>query len=47
MNPAPSKYSMYHACLLKCRKSNSLYIGYTNDMKPRLEEKIEQKEGAG
>jgi predicted GIY-YIG superfamily endonuclease len=40
MNPAPSKYSVYHVYLLKNRKNNSLYIGYTN-------EKIEQKEGAG
>jgi predicted GIY-YIG superfamily endonuclease len=40
MNPAPSKYSVYHVYLLKSRKDDSLYIGYTN-------EKIEQKEGAG
>ncbi len=40
MNPAPSKYSVYLVYLLKSRKDDSLYIGYTN-------EKIEQKEGAG
>ncbi len=49
MNPAPSKYSsrtfdkvrdsMYNVYLLKGRKNNRLYIGYTNE--------IEQAEGAG
>jgi hypothetical protein len=40
MNPALSKYSVYHVYLLKSRKDDSLYIGYTS-------EKIEQREGAG
>jgi len=39
MNPTPFKYSMYHMYLLKSRKNNRLYIGYTNE--------IEQAEGAG
>ena len=38
MNPAPSQYSMYHVYLLKSQKNESLYIGYTNDMKRRLKE---------
>jgi putative endonuclease len=38
MNPAPSKYSMYHVYLLKSRKNSSLYIGYTKDMNHRLKE---------
>jgi putative endonuclease len=38
MNPAPSQYSMYHVYLLKSKKNDSLYIGYTNDMKRRLKE---------
>jgi predicted GIY-YIG superfamily endonuclease len=40
MNPAPSKYSMYHVYFLRGRKNSSLYVGYTNG-------KLEQKEGAG
>ncbi len=37
MNPAPSKYSMYHVYLLKSLKSNSLYIGYTTGLKKKIE----------
>ena len=37
MSPAPSKYSMYQVYLLKSQKNNSLYIGYTKDIKQRLE----------
>jgi hypothetical protein len=57
MNPAPSQYSMYHVYLLKSRKSNSLYNGYTTGLKKieprtfkvfnRKKVRDEQKEGAG
>ncbi len=29
---------MYHVYLLKSKKNSSLYVGYTNDIKRRLEE---------
>ena len=38
MNPAPSKYSMYHVYLLRSCKNKSLYVGYTNNIERRLEE---------
>jgi hypothetical protein len=38
MNPAPSKYSIYHIGLLKSRRDNGIIKGLT---------RIECKEGAG
>jgi len=39
MNPAPSLYSnMYHVYLLKGKKNDIFYIGYTKNIKQRLEE---------
>jgi len=46
MNPAPFYIHstpfiwgyMYHIYLLKSKRNSSLYIGYTNDIKRRLEE---------
>jgi len=38
MNPASSKYSIYHTYLLNSRKNNGIIKG---------SKKIEQKEGAG
>jgi len=37
MNPTPSLNSMmYHVYLLKSKKNDTFYIGYTNNIKVRL-----------
>ena len=38
MNPAPSLHSMYHVYLLKSKKNDIFYIGYTNNIIRRLKE---------
>ncbi|MDD5561039.1 MAG: GIY-YIG nuclease family protein [Candidatus Omnitrophica bacterium] len=39
MNPAPSLNSiMYHAYLLKSKKNDTFYIGYTNNIERRLKD---------
>lgn len=40
MNPAPSLYSdkMYHVYLLRSKKKDVFYIGYTKDIEQRLGE---------
>lgn len=36
--PHPESYIMFCVYLIKAKKDNSLYIGYTNDLKRRLAE---------
>jgi len=39
VDPAPSNiHKMYHVYLLKSQKNDSFYVGYTNDLKRRLQE---------
>jgi putative endonuclease len=43
-DPAPFQiHIMYYVYLLKSKKDNSLYIGYTNNIKRRLQEHNEGK----
>lgn len=39
MNPAPSSnLEMYHVYLLRSKKNNTFYIGYTNNVERRLKD---------